>query len=112
MHKSKLVALFRAIQASRESASQLEKKIKWDKIRLIKSAADEYISLAGPKESAFQNELIGKEAASGRLTLRGENGSGKSTLLMILKNTFKDRAFFLPTHSQLSFASETNKYST
>lgn len=113
MHKSKLVALFRAIQASKESASQLEKKVKWDKIRLMKSAADEQISLAGPKEASFQSELLDRAASSGRLTIRGENGAGKSTLLMILKNTLKDRAFFLPTHhSQLSFASETNKYST
>ena len=48
----------------------------------------------------------------GRLTMRGENGAGKSTALMLVKNSLANRAFFLPTQNQLSFTSETNKYST
>ncbi len=31
---------------------------------------------------------------------------------MLIKNALASRAFFLPTHNQLSFTSETNKYST
>jgi ABC-type transport system involved in cytochrome bd biosynthesis fused ATPase/permease subunit len=31
---------------------------------------------------------------------------------MLVKNSLSDRAFFLPTQNQLSFISETNKYST
>lgn len=114
MHMSKLVALFRAIQASKETNIHLEKKVKWEKIKLMKnsSAPDEKISVANPKELLSHYELIDQSAKAGRFTLRGENGSGKSTLLMLVKNSLKNRAFFLPTHSQLSFTAETNKYST
>lgn len=114
MHKSKLVALFRAIQASKQASVYLERKVKWDKIKLIQSTAtpDSKISLAKPKDLSGYSELIDHTAKSGRITLRGENGSGKSTLLMLVKDALKNRAFFLPTHNQLSFTSETNKYST
>ncbi|KAF3362442.1 hypothetical protein PHSC3_001042 [Chlamydiales bacterium STE3] len=112
MHKSKFVALFKAIQASRETATHLEKKVKWGKIKLGNSTVDSQISLMGPKELCFQKELLERTSSAGRLTIRGENGSGKSTLLMILKEHLKNKAFFLPTHNQLSFTSETNKYST
>lgn len=114
MHKSKLIALFRAIQPSREYETVLEKKVKWDRIKLMNEtrAADTQISLAAPKVLTQPSELMEKTTLPGRLTLRGENGSGKSTLLMLMKNELQNRAFFLPTHSQLSFSSDTDKYST
>ncbi|MGK5593855.1 MAG: hypothetical protein ACSNEK_00660 [Parachlamydiaceae bacterium] len=112
MHKSKLVALFKAIQASKDMTSYLEKKIKWNKIKLSRPVHDEHISLMGPKEVTLHEEILDRSSTAGRLTIRGENGSGKSTLLMMLKASLKNRAFYLPTHNQLSFSSETSKYST
>lgn len=114
MHKSKLIALFKAIQATRDHHVRMEKKVKWDKIRLMAEtkAPDDHLSLAFPKELASPDELLERSEKAGRLTLRGENGAGKSTLLMLIKHALQNRAFFLPTHSQLSFISETNKYST
>lgn len=114
MHKSKLVALFKAIQASRDHHSAMEKKVKWDKIRLMAEtvAPDDHVSLALPTNLRSPLDLVERAQQAGRLTLRGENGAGKSTLLMLIKDQFQNRAFLLPTHSQLSFTSETNKHST
>ncbi len=117
MHRSKLVSIYRAIQPIQNSNVVMEKKIKWPKIQIVKStvstiAPDDHISLTGPRSISSYQELLDYTAHSGRVTLRGENGSGKSTLLMLIKNSLSDRAFFLPTQSQLSFTSETNKYST
>ena len=114
MHKSKLVALFKAIQPSRDSHLNMSKKVKWDKIRLMAETAapDDHVSLALPKELQSPLDLVERAEQAGRLTLRGENGAGKSTLLMLIKHALQNRAFFLPTHSQLNFISETNKYST
>lgn len=114
MHKSKLVALFKAIQPNKESFFRLENKVKWDKIRIIKEtvASDEHVSLAGPKDLFVPSELIRKTEIPGRLTLRGENGAGKSTLLMLMKNSLQEKAYFLPTHSELSFSSDQHNFST
>lgn len=114
MHKSKLIALFKAIQPNREGEIELQNKVKWDKIRMMKETktADDQVSLATPHALSNPYELIEKAGAPGRLTLRGENGSGKSTLLMLMKDALQNRAFFLPTHSQLSFSSDLDKYST
>lgn len=105
MHKSKLMALYRSIQPSRDSHLEMAKKIKWDKIQFTNQ-----VSLAGPLTS--HHDIIQHTAQPGRITLRGENGSGKSTALILVKNGLGDRAFLLPTHNQLNFASEKNKYST
>lgn len=114
MHKSKLVALFRAIQPTKEAFLRLETKVKWDKIRIIEEtkAPDEHVSLAGPRDLFVPSDLIQKTELPGRLTLRGENGAGKSTLLMLMKNSLQEKAFFLPTHSELSFTSDQHNSST
>lgn len=114
MHKSKLVALFKAIQPTKDSYEFLENKVKWDKIRVHQEtrAPDDHVSLAGPQALTAPHELATLTMHPGRLTLRGENGAGKSTLLMLIKNQLKQRAFFLPTHSQLAFSLDTNQYST
>jgi ABC-type transport system involved in cytochrome bd biosynthesis fused ATPase/permease subunit len=114
MHKSKLVALFKAIQPIRDHHLEMVKKVKWDKIRLMAEtvAPDDHVSLALPKNLQSPLDLVARAEQAGRLTLRGENGSGKSTLLMLIKHALQDRAYFLPTHNQLSFEAETNKYST
>lgn len=117
MHRSKLVSIYKAIQPMQNSNAAMERKIKWPKIQIVKStvstiAPDDHISLAGPRSIASYQELLDYTTRSGRVTLRGENGAGKSTLLMLIKNSLTDRAFFLPTQNQLSFISETNKYST
>lgn len=124
MHRSKLTAIYKAIQATKDSHSFLEKKVKWSKIvaTLHKNiensdfedppAKEERLSLAYPRPIESHADLLSQASRKGRLTLRGENGSGKSTALILLKNALASRAFFLPTHNQLSFTSETNKYST
>ncbi len=114
MHKSKLTSIYRTIQASKDSPAILEKKIKWSKIMatLSSGAYDDHISRAYPRPIESHADLMGQTMRSGRITLRGENGSGKSTALMLIKNAMASRAFFLPTYNQLSFTSETNKYST
>lgn len=119
MHRGKLISIYRSIQPTTESPAHMEKKIKWPKINANYSiiAPADHISLPStrpvlphPLESHL--DLLKQTTQSGRLTLRGENGSGKSTILMLIKNALAGRAFFLPTHNQLSFSAETNKYST
>lgn len=114
MHRSKLVSIYKAIQPIKDSHISMERKVKWPKISLTHStvAPQDHISLPGPLALTSHLDLLIYTTSSGRITLRGENGAGKSTLLMLIKNELSDRAFFLPTQNQLSFTSETNKYST
>lgn len=115
MHRSKLMAIYRSIQASKESHISLEKKVKWTKIignSHSTSADDDHISMAFPRPITSHNDLLSLSQRKGRLTLRGENGCGKSTALILIKNALAGKAFLLPTHNQLTFTSETNKYST
>ncbi len=114
MHRSKLIAIYKAIQPITDSHIVMEKKVKWPKIHLTHStiAPQNYTSMPGPQSINSYQDLLVQTAQAGRLTLRGENGAGKSTLLMLIKNVLSDKAFFLPTQNQLSFVSETNKYST
>jgi len=115
MHRSKLNTIYKAIQLNTDNPILMERKIKWPKIvaNYTTAAPLENVSLPGPLEAIISHmDLVHQAQNSGRLTLRGENGSGKSTALMLIKNTLGERAFFLPTHNQLSFTSETNKYST
>lgn len=117
MHRSKLISIYKSIQPVQYSQTAMEKKVKWPKIQIINTnfsttAPDDHVSLAGPTPISSHAELLEYTTKPGRITLRGENGAGKSTLLMLVKNSLSDRAFFLPTQNQLSFVSETNKYST
>lgn len=114
MHRSKLITIYRSIEPVIDSPTKMEKKIKWPKLMATFStkAPDDHISVMTPKAFLSQEDLVVQAMEKGRLTIRGENGSGKSTALMLVKNHFANRAFLLPTHSQLSFVSEGNKYST
>ncbi|MFI0434605.1 MAG: ABC transporter ATP-binding protein [Parachlamydiaceae bacterium] len=117
MHQSKLVSIYKAIQPIEYSQIAMEKKVKWSKIQILNSALstvapEQNISLPGPHSIDSHHELVECASRPGRITLRGENGAGKSTVLMLVKNSLADRAFFLPTQNQLSFLSETNRYST
>lgn len=115
MHRSKLTAIYRAIQGSKDSHDILEKKVKWSKIIANLSKPEDYescVSHAYPRPVESHMDLLDQTNRKGRLTLRGENGSGKSTALMLIKNALAGKAFFLPTHNQLSFIAETSKYST
>jgi ABC-type transport system involved in cytochrome bd biosynthesis fused ATPase/permease subunit len=118
LHKAKLMSIYKAIQASKDSHHILVRKVKWDKIMatLAKQANEDiispHVSLAGPRFIESHADLLNQTASKGRLTLRGENGSGKSTALMLIKNALAGRAFFLPTHDHLSFFSETTDFST
>lgn len=117
MHRGKLISIYKAIQPKQYLPTIMEKKVKWPKIQIVNcafstAAPDNHISLAGPRSISSYKELLDYTTRAGRITLRGENGAGKSTLLMLVKNSLSDRAFFLPTQNQLSFISETNKYST
>lgn len=113
MHKSKLIALFKAIQPMSASEEYLEGKVKWNKIRLSReTSGSQDCSLAYTTPPLSPKQIVEAADAAGRLTLRGENGSGKSTLLMLIKNALKNKAYLLPTHSQLSFSSEAGVNST
>jgi len=115
MHKSKLLAIYRSIQISRDSAEILEKKIKWDKMHFSQETTVPIESISvDSKHWMLQSceQLIEKASQAGRYTIRGENGCGKSTALMLVKNALMNKAFFLPTHTQLSFNEETLKFST
>jgi ABC-type multidrug transport system fused ATPase/permease subunit len=117
MHKSKLTAIYKTIQPSKDAPFTMIKKVKWPKISVIPNliqgqtiAPPESISLPYPIQS--HEELVRQASLAGRLTIRGENGCGKSTALLLIKDALAGKAFFLPTHNQLSFVAETNKYST
>lgn len=119
MHRSKLTAIYKTIQASKDAHLALSKKVKWSKINISSqlfdgnsSAADDHISLTGPKPLNSHSDLLDFASLQGRMTIRGENGCGKSTALLMVKNALASKAFFLPTHNQLIFEAETNKYST
>lgn len=117
MHRSKLVSIYKSIQPVEDTYLKMEKKVKWPKIQMIANslstvAPTDHMSMPGPQAISSYLDVLEQAKQSGRLTLRGENGAGKSTLLMLIKKALSDRAFFLPTQNQLSFLSETNKYST
>jgi len=115
MHRSKLTAIYKSIQA-KDNAGSMEKKVKWPKILVTEQssviAPADHVSLPGPQSLHSHHDLIQKTSSPGRLTIRGDNGCGKSTTLMLVKKALERRAFFLPTHNQLSFEAENNKYST
>lgn len=119
MHRSKLNTVYKAIQPSRDTLANLVRKVKWPKMSFTPAivqgntmAPASQISLPGPSAFSSQQDILGLTAQTGRYTIRGENGCGKSTALLMVKNALASKAFFLPTHSQLSFLAETNKYST
>lgn len=116
MHKGKLVSIYKAIQPQEYLPASMEKKVKWEKIQISKNSSlydsEKDKSQKTPIVIKSHQEMIPFTSQCGRFTLRGENGSGKSTLLMLIKHSVANRAFFLPTQNQLSFVSETNKYST
>lgn len=116
MHRSKLVSIYKAIQTQEYLPSSMEKKVKWQKIQIMQTFVNPGSNKELIKKTSFSprshQELMQLTQQCGRFTLRGENGSGKSTLLMLIKHALNNRAFFLPTQNQLSFVSETNKYST
>lgn len=119
MHRSKLNTVYRAIQPARDTLANLVRKVKWPKMSFTPviiqgntSAPAEQISLAGPHALTSPQDILGLTTHTGRYTIRGENGCGKSTALLMVKNALASKAFFLPTHSHLSFLAETNKYST
>lgn len=114
MHKSKLITIYKSIQPTTVTSIFMERKIKWPKIVATHTtqANNEHTSRVSPRSLDSHEDLLSHSAHAGRLTLRGENGCGKSTALMLIKNALANRAFFLPTHSQLNFAAETNMHST
>ena len=115
MHRSKLETIYNTIKSScGESNFALDRKVKWDKLKMTLSTAapDAKISVAAPHPLSSHSEILQYASQSGRVTIRGENGVGKSTALMLIKKALTHRAFYLPTHNQLSFIAEANKYST
>jgi ABC-type transport system involved in cytochrome bd biosynthesis fused ATPase/permease subunit len=119
MHRSKLTAIYKTIQPAKDLHVPLSKKVKWPKMHVQQSiitdedsASENYVSLSALHSLQSYNDLLACTTRSGRVTIRGENGCGKSTALLLVKNALAKKAFFLPTHNQLSFISETNKYST
>lgn len=119
MHRSKLLAIYKTIQPAKDNLNLLTKKVKWPKMTFTPgilsgntSAPVENISLAAPIVLQSHADIMQHTTLAGRYTIRGENGCGKSTALLMVKSSLASRAFFLPTHNQLSFTAEANKYST
>ncbi len=118
MHRSKLLAIYKTIQAGKEADEKMPRKVKWPKIQVLSTVFNPSVSLEDKQKSVTaptihsHEQLLTQTSQPGRLTIRGENGCGKSTSLLMIKNALSTKAFFLPTHSQLSFETETNKYST
>lgn len=114
MHRGRLKAIYGAILANKNLPVSMEKKVKWHKMSLVNSPMQEpeHVSHLGPGFLHSQNELLHHASKAGRVTIRGENGCGKSTALVLIKNALGERAFFLPTHSTLSFQAQSNKHST
>lgn len=115
MHRGKLISIYKSIQGDSGKNGSMEKKIKWAKISLFEqksSSSTDAPSLPGPQPIRSCHDLLQKASTSCRLTIRGDNGCGKSTTLMLVKKALEHRAFFLPTHNQLSFLTQANKYST
>lgn len=119
MHRSKLTAIYKAIQGTSDAHLNLEKKIKWGKLMLTPFLAPEgkvlnatAHTLACPMPVASHQDLLNHAEYPGRHTIRGENGSGKSTALVLIKQALAKRAFFLPTHNHLSFLAPSNNHST
>lgn len=115
MHRSKLRTVFNTVQNSGGSSSN-SARVKWNKLKMTLSAnsaaLESKISVATPQPLSSHHEILQYASHSGRVTIRGENGCGKSTALMLIKKALFKRAFYLPTHSHLSFIAEANKYST
>ena len=114
MHRSKLAAVYKAIESTKDSQASMERKVKWGRLMLSSSfsSTENPDSPNAAQPIMSQDDLLKYSNQSGRFTIRGENGSGKSTTLMLIKKALAKKAFFLPTHSQLSFLSENNRYST
>lgn len=115
MHRGKLHSVYTAIQAGNHTDKSIENKVNWPKIAVSEKNYHPQADLsASASIYSIQShqDLMCKTTSSCRLTLRGDNGCGKSTTLMLMKKSLEERAFFLPTHNQLSFSSETHKHST
>lgn len=114
MHRSKLMAIYKAIQPSKESQGPLEEKVQWPKIAITQSSNGQKtgVCMAIPQLIQSRADLLLQTMRTGRFTIRGENGVGKSTALMLIKHALLEKSYFLPTHNQLSFAIETNGVST
>lgn len=114
MHRSKLMAIYRAIQASREGEVPLQDKVQWSKLAMTQSSNGQKdgVCMAVPQVLRSHDDLLQHTARLGRFTIRGENGSGKSTALMLIKQALLEKSYFLPTHNQLSFTTDINGSST
>lgn len=114
MHMSKLTSIFKSIQAINDSPQVMEKKVAWPKMSFSLSQPGPKDRVSLPMQHPIHScgELLMQTSQKGRLTIRGDNGCGKSTALMLIKKALNDRAFFLPTHNQLSFLAQTNNHST
>jgi len=113
MHKSKLMALYRAIQAS-DIQPISEAKVQWPKMSMTQSTSGlkNGVCMAVPHVLTSGEDLLQRTMSVGRFTIRGENGCGKSTALMLIKNALLEKSYYLPTHNQLNFAVDTNGIST
>lgn len=71
--------------------------IQWEKLEFFDNETKQiWTSVSGLREYLDRTP-------QGRLRVGGPNGSGKTTLLTALGTELRDRAFYLPTHSDLLF---------
>lgn len=86
---------------SNENSNLLQDRIHWDKIQATLFS-----------QEIKSKELLSNLPQSGRITLKGQNGTGKSSLLLLLKEKYKDQAYYLPSKHDLLFDVERDSLST
>jgi hypothetical protein len=101
--RGKLKGLLRALSPMTDKTMDLRSKIKWDSLeikynnkRQDVNGLEDFLKFLSPLKS-------------GRITMRAPNGSGKSVLFSLLKESLKNKAYLLPTSSDLIFESTSNK---
>ena len=74
--------------------------IQWDRLRL---KTDEHTTEQGSEDFQKQLGLFLAREGGGRATIMGPNGAGKSVLKRSIKESWSQRAFYLPADGDLYF---------
>lgn len=108
--QKKVLERVKAMICSNQEGSSFTHRIQWEKISLLHNAFD-VEDIPDSKVNNLEG-IIKKATIPGRLTIRGENGTGKTSLLLAIKDSLKEKAFFLPVKHQLCFRNNANYLSS
>lgn len=81
----------------------LKANISWDNISIYNTVTE--IKLNKGRLSLPESKSLLNAQSNGRYRLSGPNGCGKSSLLLLLKEHYREDAYYLPAHSDLFFES-------